>query len=296
MPTEQTITYDPTDDSVVIEEAAARDAETLAVGEKMMQEQEQLLAGKYKTTEDLEKAYKELETKLGKQDKGLERDETAETETEDGQLELTKEDLWLEDGSVNYETTEKAYGKQLSDVFKGADIDPWKMTEHFVQNEGTLTNEMYDKLGEAGLPRSAIDQYLQGARGNYGLSDTPEAPIMSNEDVSAVKAVAGGEDGYEQLMSWASENVSQEDNDNFDAIIELQNKAAATFAVKALMGQYEDAVGRDSNLLQGKSSAPKETYRSMAEVVRDMGNPLYESDESYRDDVRRKLEASNIKV
>jgi len=119
---------------------------------------------------------------------------------------------------------------------------------------------------------------------------------MSNEDVSAVKAVAGGEDGYEQLMSWASENMSEEDTANFDAIIELQNKAAATFAVKALMGQYEDAVGRDSNLLQGKSSAPKETYRSMAEVVRDMGNPLYESDESYRDDVRRKLEASNIKV
>jgi hypothetical protein len=282
----------------LVEQAEARDAETLEVGEKMMTEQENLLAGKYKTTEDLEKAYKELETKLGKQDKGLERDETVETETEaeEGQLELTKEDLWLEDGSVNFETTEKAYGKQLSDLFKGADIDPWKMTEHFVQNEGTLTDEMYGKLGEAGLPRSAIDQYLQGARDNYGLSNTPEAPVLSNEEVSAVKAVAGGEEGYEQLMSWASENMTQEESDNFDAIIELQNKAAATFAVKALMGQYEDAIGRDSNLIQGKNSGPVETYRSMAEVVRAMNNPLYDQDESYRDDVRRKLEASNIKV
>ena len=49
------------------------------------------------------------------------------------------------------------------------------------------------------------------------------------------------------------------------------------------MGQYEDAVGRDGNLVQGKASKT-ETYRSMAEVVRDMGNPLYDRDESYRDD------------
>ena len=300
MPTTQTVTYDPTDDSVLVEQAEARDAETLAVGEKMIEEQENLLAGKYKTTEDLEKAYKELETKLGQQDKGLERDETTETDVDADvdadEFEVTKEDFWNEDGSVNYETTERAYGKQLSDLFKNADIDPWKMTEHFVQNEGTLTEEMYSKLGEAGLPRSAIDQYLEGARQNYGYSNTPEAPVLNNDEVAEVKAIAGGDEGYEQLMAWASDNMTQEESDNFDAIIELQNKAAAKFAVKALMGQYEDTVGRDSNLIQGKKSAPQESYRSMAEVVRDMNNPLYDQDESYRDDVRRKLEASNIKV
>ena len=296
MPTTQTVTYDPTDDSVLVEQAEARDAETLAVGEKMIEEQENLLAGKYKTTEDLEKAYKELETKLGQQDKGLERDETPETEETTEEPELTREDLWNEDGSVNLETTEKAYGKQLSDLFKNADIDPWKMTEHFVQNEGTLTDEMYNKLGEAGLPRTAIDQYLNGARQKMNGTTEPEAPVLSNDEVAEVKAIAGGEEGYEQLMSWASDNMSEADANNFDEIIQLQNKAAAKFAVKALMGQYEDTVGRDSNLIQGKQSTPQETYRSMAEVVRDMNNPLYDQDESYRDDVRRKLEASNIKV
>ena len=80
MPTTQTVTYDPTDDSVLVEQAEARDAETLEVGEKMIAEQENLLAGKYKTTEDLEKAYKELESKLGKQDKGLERDDVPDPE------------------------------------------------------------------------------------------------------------------------------------------------------------------------------------------------------------------------
>ncbi len=49
----QTFTYDPTQDSLIDEANEARDAENLAVGEKMVEEQEQLLAGKYKTTEDL---------------------------------------------------------------------------------------------------------------------------------------------------------------------------------------------------------------------------------------------------
>ena len=52
----QTFTYDPTQDTLIDEANEARDAENLAVGEKMIEEQENLLAGKYKTTEDLEKA------------------------------------------------------------------------------------------------------------------------------------------------------------------------------------------------------------------------------------------------
>ena len=298
MPTTQTVTYDPTDDSVLVEQAEARDAETLEVGEKMMAEQENLLAGKYKTTEDLEKAYKELESKLGKQDKGLERDDVPDPEetTEEKEPQLTKEDFYNEDGSVNYDTTEQAYGKQISDIFKSNEIDPMKMTEYFVENNGTLSDEMYNQLSEAGLPREAVNQYLQGARQQVGFTQEVELPVLNNEEVAEVKAIAGGEEGYEQLMSWASDNMSEADANNFDEIINLQNKAAAKFAVKALMGQYEDAVGRDSNLIQGKQSTPQEVYRSMAEVVRDMNNPLYDSDEAYRDDVRRKLETSNIKV
>ena len=59
----ETITYDSTDDSVVIESQEARDQESLEIGEKMMQEQENLLAGKYRKPEDLEKAYLELQKK-----------------------------------------------------------------------------------------------------------------------------------------------------------------------------------------------------------------------------------------
>jgi len=96
-------------------------------------------------------------------------------------------------------------------------------------------------------------------------------------------------------MEWSGKNLDQQAIQDYDAVLATANKQAIKFAVKALMGQYEDANGRDSKLVTGKESAP-ETYRSMAEVVRDMNKPEYQNDEAFRDDVIRKLSASNLKV
>ena len=287
----ETITYDPTDDSVVIQQGEERDAENLEVGEKMMAEQDQLLAGKYKTTEDLEKAYKELESKLGSKDKldTINREESKEEEA-------TEPQYYSEDGSVNYETANELYGDNLGEVFKSNEIDPFAMNEHFQKNNGTLTDEMYEQLNKAGLNKTLVDSYLEGVRAQSGIENAPEAAVLNEQEIAEVKSIAGGEDGYEALMNWASDNMSDADAKNFDEVIETGNKAAVTFAIKALMGQYEDAVGRDSDLVTGKTSTKGETYRSMAEVVRDMKNPLYDNDEAYRDDVRIKLERSNLKV
>ena len=63
-----TITYDPSNDPVVLASDAARDEENLAQGEQMAEEQSELLAGKYKNAEELEAAYRELESKLGRQE------------------------------------------------------------------------------------------------------------------------------------------------------------------------------------------------------------------------------------
>ena len=280
----QTVTYDPENDTLIDEANQARDAETLAVGEKMMAEQENLLAGKYKSTEELEKAYLELQKSQGS------KEET--TETEEQQPEIN---AYQEDGSINWDTAKQHYGDQLSATFEKADIDPFKMNEYFVNNNGTLSDEMYEQLDGAGFSKSVVDSYLQGVRQEVGMESATPAPSLNETEVKEIHAIAGGEEGYDALMSWATDNLSDADAENFDKVIETGNKAAVTFAVKALMGQYEDPQGRDPTLIQGKQSTP-DTYRSMAEVVRDMNNPLYEQDEAYRDDVRRKLAASNLKV
>ena len=96
-------------------------------------------------------------------------------------------------------------------------------------------------------------------------------------------------------MEWAGQNLDKTAQDEYDAVLATANKTAIKFAVTALMGQYEDSQGRDSRIVTGKESSTQ-NYRSMAEVVRDMNKPEYQTDEAFRDDVIRKLSASNLKV
>jgi len=64
----EVLTYDPSNDPQAIAAAEERDAESLAIGEQMEADQQELLAGKYKSAQDLEKAYMELQRKLGEGD------------------------------------------------------------------------------------------------------------------------------------------------------------------------------------------------------------------------------------
>jgi len=279
----ETIRYDTSDDPVAAQAIAEKEAESLKIGEELIAKQDKRLAGKYKTAEELEAGYLELQKRLGETPTA----ETAEPETE--------YQLYSDDGAVNYDTANELYGDQLGDLFKSNDIDPFAMSKHFEENNGTLDDTMYEQLNKAGLSKSVVDSYLEGVRQTTGFSPETEAPYLNEADVNEVKTMAGGEDGYNNLMDWAGKNLDQEAAKDYDDVLATGNKSAVKFAVKALMGQYEDANGRDSKLVTGKESAP-ETYRSMAEVVRDMNKPEYTTDEAFRDDVIRKLSASNLKV
>ena len=58
----ETLTYDPgTDEVTNTESLSQEEQESLKVGEGLAEQQDQLLAGKYKDAEELEKAYVELQ-------------------------------------------------------------------------------------------------------------------------------------------------------------------------------------------------------------------------------------------
>lgn len=280
----ETIRYDASEDPVAAQAIAEKEAESLKVGEELMAKQDKMLAGKYKSVEDLEAAYNELQKKLG--------DTPTETETEEGEPEKEVQ-MYSEDGKVNYDTASELYGEQLGTLFKDNNIDPFAMNDYFAKNNGTLSEEMYTELNKAGLSKQIVDQYLEGARTKSGIGT--DGPVLTEAEITEVKGLAGGEDGYQSLMEWAGKNLTKEDAKNYDDVLATANKTAIKFAVKALMGQYEDSQGRDSKIVTGKESST-ENYRSMAEVVRDMNKPEYQTDEAFRDDVLRKLSASNLKV
>ena len=75
----ETLSFDNSPETEVL---SPEEQDSLKVGEELMAEQEGLLAGKYNSPKELEKAYLELQTKLGK---GEEAEQT-EGETNDSEL------------------------------------------------------------------------------------------------------------------------------------------------------------------------------------------------------------------
>lgn len=101
----ETFTYDNTPDAEVL---TAEEQDSLAVGEELMEQQENLLAGKYKDAQDLEAAYLELQKKLGEgSGDETEQEEQAEEETElsvAGEMITAASQEFAETGEMSQET------------------------------------------------------------------------------------------------------------------------------------------------------------------------------------------------
>ena len=85
-----TLTYDPTpaDQPEFTEE----ELNSIEVGEQLAQQQEQLLAGKYENAQELERAYLELQSKLGQdQEESEEESEEVGEEVEEQEVEEEEE-------------------------------------------------------------------------------------------------------------------------------------------------------------------------------------------------------------
>ena len=65
----ETLSYQEPQNVTTVDNLTAEEQDSLAVGEKLVDQQDQLLAGKYKSAQELEKAYMELQGKLGSQEK-----------------------------------------------------------------------------------------------------------------------------------------------------------------------------------------------------------------------------------
>ena len=251
------LTYDPSNDPQAIQAAEERDADTLAVGQAMEDQQNQLLAGKYKSAQDLEKAYIELQQKLGSGEQQSEPEQEAEADE-------PAEEIFSTFNSID---DELALG-------------------------GEISEESMAKLS-AMDSKDLVDAYL---RYQNTLDDAPvqEGRELNDQEVSSIYNSVGGETQYQQMTAWAAENLDADTVQAFDNVIETGNVAAINLALRGLQSQYNDNVGYENNMIQGKPAQSGSGFRSQAEVVRAMNDPRYDRDPAYRQEVMDKLANSSL--
>ncbi len=285
------MTYDPGTDSVTTENNLTPDEqESLKVGEEMATQQEQLLAGKYKNAEELERAYGELERKLGDTEKA------EPTEKVESEVEPEQGKAYLEDGSINFEQVNETYGEQLGGLFKDNGVDPWAISQHFHENKGQITEEMYGQLEGAGLARSAIDSYLAGRAVESGYnSDYSEVPDLSESDIRSITDSVGGQEQYNAMTEWAASNLDQGVIQSFDNLLDSGDPGSIQLAVNGLKAQFEEATGYEGRMLTGKAAQSSgDVFRSQPELVAAMSDPRYDRDPAYRQDIIEKLDRSDL--
>jgi hypothetical protein len=223
-------------------------------------------AGKFKSAEDLEKAYLELQKKLGQKetDESSSTDENESDESED----------------ATPDETESPVAKRVSFLKEAS--------EEYYSNDNELKPETIQKLKE--MPsEELIEAYLELQKNN----PVAKAEPLSDDAAKTIVDSVGGQDAYNDTLAWAADNLKPEEVAAYDNVVNSGNKDAIFFAVQALNQRYKDSVGFEGQQISGR--APKTTikgFRSNAELANAISDSRYRTDPAYRYDIEQKLAAS----
>ena len=260
MSDEQTLSMEPVTNSENVEsvtELSNEEQDSLLIGEDMERQQESLLAGKYKDAQELETAYKELEKKLG------EKSETVSEETE-SENEPVNEESQPSDNILEQLWQQGSNNKITKDTF-----------------------EELSKMDPIEVAKKAMELRSK--------SESPQGREFTEQDVQQIHQLVGGQENYNNMISWAEQNVPEQEVSMYDAVMEQGNPLAAYFAVQSLALKYQDSAGRDGQMITGKApKAQGDVFNSQAEMVKAMEDDRYHDDPAYRAEVMAKLESSNI--
>ena len=247
----ETYTYDNSPDTEVLTE---EEQDSLAVGEELMEQQENLLAGKYKNAEDLESAYLELQQKLGE---GNSEEENVEESDDDvdpvvDMLAAASEE-YAEAGEMSQETFD-ALSEMSSEELLNAYV-AMQANAAPAQQTADLSDSDVSDLKAAVGGEQAYDQITGWA-----------AESLSDAELDAFNATI--------------ENGSKAQIQMIMAGLQARYQAENGYEGRQLQGKPPSSSG--------------DAFRSQAEVVEAINDPRYDRDPAYRNDVLMRLERSDI--
>lgn len=251
--------------------------------EEFIQEQQaqepELLLGKFKSQDDLAKAYTELEKKLGQQ----------------GEQPAQESDAPQSDGYTNEQAVE-VYGAEAVEALQAKGINLAEVMQQ--ADSGQDISEHYDTLAETfGVSRQMVENYVSKAQAGEPAAEAG----LTDADASELKAMVGGDDAFNELSQWAASNLQKDELADYNAVVDSGNKQAIQWALKAIQARKgaPDAVV-EPKLYGGGEPAPAKKFESQQQVLdamnkrNDRGQRLYDIDEAYRAKVTQLLAVSDV--
>ena len=239
-------------------EAMLEKAEAL---ENAGQERPEWLPEKFDSPEQMADSYLELERKLSSGDSPTQ--EAEEQEEAEPQIDNPND-------------------PEVAQVVKNAGLDFDDLQGRYLEN-GEISDADYEALEKAGLPKTLVDAWISGQE------------ALAAQNNQAVFDIVGGETQYQEMVGWASENLSEVEIAGFNKAIDSGDGDVISLAVEGLNAKYQAVEGRTPTLVQGQSSnSTGGGYNSVAELTAAMADPRYDRDSAYRQEVAAKLSRSNV--
>jgi hypothetical protein len=243
---------------------------------------EKLILGKFKTNEDVIKAYQELEKKLGQpRDTKAPDKEPVKADAKAPAKEADKAPA--KEGTADKKVTEdKAPTDDAEKVITEAGLDFNKYSEEFTA-KGELAPETIDEIVKGTkVPREVVDNYLRGLK------------AIAAQDAMELTAAVGGQAQVDNVLGWARENLPKEELEAFDASCKGAPKAQQVLAFKGLQARMEGVEGKTPKLVAGRTGQGDHGgYNSDAEWLAAVNNPLFQAQThagaAYRAQVQDKL-------
>jgi len=258
----ETLSYQEPQNVTTLDNLTPEEQDSLKVGEEMAQQEEKLYAGKYKDAQELEKAYVELQKKLG------EGEQTTSAE------EQPEEKPKLSEGATLITDASKEYfdnGNKLSD--------------DTLQKFSSMSSQ---DLIKAYLEVQSDPEYRQSV-------NAEPAPAITDSEINQIKNSAGGEQAYANIINWSKSNLDKSAISAFDQVVETGSIEAIKLAVSGLKAEYDAANGVEGRMVTGKPPTKSgDVFRSQQELVRAMSDPRYDNDPAYRQDIIEKLDRSDL--
>jgi len=258
-----------------------------SVLEDFVREQEQAaseeaILGKFKSPQELAKAYAELQRKMGQQS-GEQPQETQEAEPEPVQEQK---------GAYTAEQASERYGSAAVESLAEKGVDLGEVMAK--ADQGQDISEHYETLAETfNTSKEVVDMFVQK------MAAAPEASAdgLSDAQSSAILNELGGQEAFDQLQAWGRENMTDAEKVSYNQAVNTGNAEAVSWALKSLQArQGLKQQDIEPQLYGGGTPATDlSTFQSQQQVLdamnkrNDQGQRLYDVDEAYRNQVAMRL-------
>jgi hypothetical protein len=235
-------------------EFSAEELDSLEVGERLAEQENQLLAGKYRSAEELERGYLELQKRLSGKQEDVEQEQPYD-ETEQVEEEINEEmDLY----------------DYIMESYRTGEWDPELVNKVEGMNPVDVANMFLERGNSQTVQATAGD--IEQIQASVGGTEEYQSMIqwasqnLSEQEVGMYDTVMDRGDPLAMFFAVQALNARYQDATGYDG--------------ELLTGQSP------------RNTA--DVFRSQAELVAAMSDARYDKDPAYRADIADKLERSNI--